>query len=302
MLQNRCEIHFDNKALNEKIIENLNTIQNLPDMEFNHIQVQKFLKKKLELENKYWKQFRNNIFLHIKRNSFVVIKGLPFDSNNILSIGLSSMLGIPVLQNNRDSGMVRKIKPREGYNHIENFPHTDSVYWPEPNDLTTTECVRRDQNGLGSSRIVPIELVLEKLKEENLLRIVKEFTGKKVPFTLDPRFGKSGMHMQHILTRSRHSGRYHFQIRFDRMLIEECIRDFHINLQKATLEAIFTFEEIVSKLGKQNEFLLEEGDWLLIDNKCALHNKSPTSPKSTRLFKRIKINIDRERLYDSNLV
>jgi len=105
------------------------------------------------------------------------------------------------------------------------------------------------------------------------------------------------MHLQHILTRKKFSGSFYYHVRFLRSEMEYCIKEFHVNLEKTTIDALKTFENELIKIGKKTEFQVNKGDWLLIDNKRALHSRSPTSPNSTRLLRRIKFNLDRKKMF-----
>ncbi len=299
MSKNQSIVYFDNNSVKEKTINNLNSIPEFLDKKFLLKKTQKFLLKKLGLlENEYWNKFRTDILKHMKANSYVVIKDLPFDDNNRLVVGLSCFIGTPLSQfNKKILKMVHEITPRTGPEYDENFPHTDGVYWPEPNDVIALQCVRKDQNNGGLSRIVPINSAIEKLKSEGNVDVIKKLTKSKFPFTLDPRYGKSGMHLQHILTREKFSDSFYDYVRFLRADIEYCIKEFHVNLEKTTIDAVKTFENELIKIGKKMEFQVKEGDWLLVDNKRALHSRSPTSPNSTRTLRRIKFNLDRKKVF-----
>ena len=293
-------VYFDNNMLKEKTKNKLKSLRTFSDEEYFHKSIQDLLIKKLDLlTNDYWKKFKQDIFNHIRDHAYVVVKGLPFDGNNRLLVALASIIGIPEVQYNKPRPkMVRRFGPTTGSGYDENYPHTDSVYWPNPTDLLVLQCVREDQNGLGKSRIVPIDLLVKKLSEQN--GIVNILYKQKVPFTLDPRFGKTGMHMQYILTRKKHASKYYHQVRFLENDIKECITNFHVLLSKSILDAIKTFEKEAIMLGKKTEFLAKKGDWVIIDNKRSLHSRSPVSPNSVRVLKRIKINVNREKLYNSH--
>ena len=293
-------VYFDNKALKEKTTNNLKSLRTFSDKEYFQKNIRVFLIKKLDLlKNDFWRKFRQDIFNHIRNHTYVVVRGLPFDGNNRLSVALASIIGIPEVQYNKPRPkIVRRFGPTTGYGYDENYPHTDSVYWPNPTDLLALQCVREDQNGLGKSRIVPIDLLMKKLSEQTN-GIVNILFKQKVPFTLDTRFGKTGMHMQYILTRKKYASKYYCQVRFLENDIKECITNFHVRLSKSVLDAIKTFEKEAIMLGKKTEFLAKKGDWVIFDNKRSLHSRSPVSSNSVRILKRIKIDINRKNLYNS---
>jgi len=280
----------------KKIGLKLKTMKKFSNKDYYKPEIRNEIVKKLEIDSKdYWKKFRDDIFNHLKKYSYVVITGLPFDENDRLSIGLASFIGEPVIQNNKNGGIIRTVKPLEGRNNYENFPHTDSVYWPKPNDLVTLQCVEEDQMGGGKSRIVPLETLLEKLKSEDTSLISKLFN-HKYPFPLDPKYGKTGMYWKTILTKSKYNGKNYNYVRFGRLYIERSIKNYKINILNTNIDTLLTFEEIAKKIGKKSQFLLKKGEWLIFDNKRALHSKTSTSSGTNRILKKMKLNMGRKNL------
>jgi len=301
MVKLQSIVDFENQKLNNDLRRRIKSIPKFSDEQLCSKRINKLLVKKLGLEDKdYYKKFREEIFSNLKENSYVLVRGLPFDDNNLLAAGLTVFLGIPVIQyNQKIPRFVKEIVPRTGLRYDENFPHTDGVYWPDPNDIIALQCVRKDQNNGGLSRIVSIDNALETLKKKGFIDVIKRLSDRKFPFTLDSLYGKSGIHMQHILTRHRYGGKNFDHVRFLRHEIQHCVKEFRIRLRKATIDAVLTFENEVIKLGKKMEFPVNEGEWILVDNKRALHSRSQTSANSKRLLKRIKFNIDRENVFQS---
>ena len=170
---------------------------------------------------------------------------------------------------------------------------------PNPTDMSALQCISEDQKGGGKSRIVSVDAIISRLKEMGHYDIVKRLREYKYPFSLDPRFGDSGMHIQHVLTREKYDGKnYHF-IRFLKTDIENTAKKFKIKLPKTALEALNEVKNSATKIGKKEEFLVRKGDLLLFDNRRALHSRSHVDPKSKRKLKRIKLNLDRKTLFKS---
>lgn len=297
MTSNIPTIIIDNNKIISQISYELNQLKNFTDREFINNENRNYLIKKLNLDSPFWVDIRKKIFSQLNEKYFVVVRNLPFDDNNRFLVALMSFIGQPVVQfNHKIETIVRIVTPRNGVQYNEAYPHTDSVYWPEPNDIVGLHCDTEDQNKGGKSRIVSFDAVIDELKESP--KLITQLNEKKYPFSLDPRFGDSGYHLQHILTQKNIGGKSSYEGRFllyDTMTTNE---KFKIGILKSELENLATFEKIATKLGKTEEFLVKKGELLLFDNKKALHSRSPTSQNSIRFLKHIKFNIDRERFFN----
>ena len=95
-----------------------------------------------------------------------VLRGLPCEDPEklvvVLSLGLGEMLE-PYRQ--EWSRVIRRIRPStervlDGY-VLNEFLHTDSTDWREPNDLTVLYCVQPDDRGGGISRLLSAEAILQ---------------------------------------------------------------------------------------------------------------------------------------------
>ena len=301
MPEPKSVVYLDNKLMKNKLKNKIKSMPKFLDKDFFDKKTREYVIKKLDLKNAFWKKFCREIFYQMRENSYVVVRGVPFDNNNRLSVALASIIGTPLIQYNKPHPkMVRRFNPKTGSGYDENYPHTDSVYWPNSSDCLALQCVREDRNGGGKSRIVPIDLLVDELARGKSRHVIKELSRRKVPFTLDPQFGKSGMHMQYILSRKKYGSKYYDQVRFLENDIQECIRNFEVYLPKSTREAIKIFEKAAIKIGKRTEFLVRKGDWLLTDNKRSLHSRSSVSKNSIRVLKRIKMDINRDRLFGLN--
>ena len=276
----------------------LQSLEEFSDRDYYSDVIRQQLVKKLELKNNYWKKFTEEIFEMIKSFGFVIVKELPFDENDRLSVGLCSLIGTPIEPYQRkDTHMVRKQTPGEVAYDQDVYPHTDGAHWPHPNDFTSLQCIRKDTDGNGLSSIIPIDVLIERLEEEGKGALIKSFYNKKFPFKLHNDFGDQGFHYQYILTRSRHrqEGPH---VRFAARYIEECVKNFQIELDAPQTEQILFFEKLVKEIGVHKQFMLTEGDWLIFDNKRVLHFRSAAPRTSKRLHKKMKINVDRKKLYN----
>ena len=145
-MKNPKTIYFENKKIKEKIIDDLEAMKEFSQEEFFDPTIREYLIKNLVLQDEYWTEFRNSVWNYLKEEGFVVVKNLPFDNNNRLSVGLASIIGSPMSHNNKVPQTVREITPRSGPTPLENHPHTDSPHFPQPIDAITLECAREDKD------------------------------------------------------------------------------------------------------------------------------------------------------------
>jgi len=294
-------VYFDNKTLHDETLQKLKSIKEFSPEEYNQKQTREYIIKKLDLlEKDSWIKIQKSIIKTLRKNCFVIVKGLPFDEHNRFFISLLSCIGEPVKHNSRVPVIIRELSPRDGPKPFENFPHTDSPHWPIQNDLTALHCIKKDYGGGGLSRIVPVDNVLEKLSQDGYDNIINKFREREYPFLLDRDFGDKGIHFQRILNSTKFNGNYYDLLRFCKVDSLQCVEKFELHDQKEQMDNMETFEKAAVKLGEQTQFAVEEGDLLIFDNKRALHSKTTASPNSDRLLKKIKANIDRRRMYSED--
>ena len=58
-------------------------------------------------------------------------------------------------------------------------------------------------------------------------------------------------------------------------------------------------ENVATRLGEKTQFPFKKNDWLVFDNKVVFHSKTESSPNSVRMLKKMKLNIDREKVYSN---
>jgi hypothetical protein len=287
-------IDFDDCLIKDSLIKKLSSLKTFTDNDYYSSKVREYIANNLDLGNIYWNKFLDTIFESIKKNNYIIIRGLPLDDNNRLLIGLSSILGTPVEPYQRtDTNMIRNQSPLQLQEGQDMYPHTDGAKWIEPNDLTAIQFVRNDQNGGALSRIIPIDNLLEHLIREGFSELIDDLLKTQYPFPADNELMEKGWMLQNIL--SREIDGYH--VRFSHYYIHKCINEFGINVDQRSLDNVKLFEKEAMKMGLQRQFEVVEGDLLIFDNKRTLHSRSISKDKSKRLIKKIKINIDRENLF-----
>ena len=287
-------IRFQDPDVDGSLAKKINCMREFSDKEYYSTEIRQEIVKKLNLETDYWNKFLDTIFESIKKNNYLIIRGLTLDDNNRLLIGLSSILGTPVEPYQRtDTNMIRNQSHLQLQESQDMYPHTDGAKWIEPNDLTAIQFVRNDQNGGALSRIISIDNLLEHLIREGFSELIDDLLKTQYPFPVDNELMEKGWMLQNIL--SREIDGYH--VRFSHYYIHKCINEFGINVDQRSLDNVKLFEKEAMKMGLQRQFEVVEGDLLIFDNKRTLHSRSISKNKSKRLIKKIKINIDRKNLF-----
>jgi len=289
-------IYFDENRI-EKINDSLQKMQEFTGEELFAPYTKDYITKKLGLNEEYWKNFRNLIWKNLKSFGYVVVKGIPFDENNRLFFGIASIIGTPIIHNKKVREAVREITPRSGSMPLENYPHTDSPHFPFPNDISTLQCGREDQERDVFSRIVHINSVLEELKDSPDL--IKRFRDMKYPFLLSPDFENGSTQMQSILSEEKYAGKTFDHIRFCRADTIDCVKNHNIKMEENDMKDLEELEKVATKLGEKTQFPFKKDDWLVFDNKFVFHSKTETSPNTVRMLKKMKLNIDREKVYSN---
>ena len=107
-------VHFEDKTTISDIAELLKKTKIFKQDEFFNHSVRYYLKKNLRLDDKPWIELKDEILNNLKKFGYVIIKGLPFDENNRLFVSIVSMIGNPIIHNNKIKETVREIAPRAG--------------------------------------------------------------------------------------------------------------------------------------------------------------------------------------------
>jgi len=289
-------IYFDENRI-KNIRDSLQKMQEFTGEELFVPSTKDYITKNLGLKEEYWKNFRNLIWKNLKNFGCVVVKGIPFDENNRLYFGIASIIGTPIIHNKKVKEAVREITPRSGSMPLENYPHTDSPHFPFPNDLITLQCGREDQERDVFLRIVHINSVLEELKDSPDL--IKKFRNRKYPFLLSPDFENGSTQMQSVLTQEKYAGKNFDHIRFCRADTIDCVKNHNVKMEENDMKDLEKLENVATRLGEKTQFPLKKDDWLVFDNKVAFHSKTETSPNTVRMLKKMKLNIDREKVYSN---
>jgi len=290
-------LYFDDVQIKEKIENSLKEMREFQGEEFFDPSIRNHIIKKLGLEEKYWQNLRDSIWKNLKNFGCVVVRGIPFDENNRLYVGIASIIGTPLIHNKKVKETVREIHPRTGQFPLENYPHTDSPHFPIPNDVITLQCGIEDQERDVFSRIVHVNSVLEELRDSPDL--IKRSRDTKYPFILSPDFGDAGTQMQPVLTQERYANKIFDHVRFCRADTIDCVQKLEVEMDDKDMKDLEEFENVVTKIGEKTQFPFKKDEWLVFDNKVNFHSRTETSPNTLRMLKKMKLNIDREKVYSN---
>jgi len=299
MKKSNVVISFEDKTQTNLLESKLKTMKKFSDKDYYQSRVHKSIQKKLELDTEFWNRFIRELFYKIKTNCYVIIKGLPFDDNDKLLIGFISIIGNPIEPYQMsDTHMVRRQTPGEVTYDQDVYLHTDGAHWPVQNDFTALQCYKKDQKGKGLSRIVPINNVIENLKNDGLSSLITSLSKTRYPFLLHRAFGNGGIQKRVILTKTKTEGEDKPHVRFAARYIENTVKKFKINLDSDLMNNVLLFERKANSIAAKTQFLLQEGDLLIYDNKRVLHGRTDAPINSKRVIKKIKINVDRKKIFN----
>ena len=192
--------------------------------------------------------------------------------------------------------IILNIKPKKEDKDFEAFPHTDSANWVVPNDVSLLYCFEKDQNNNGKTNFFPIDDVLTELRKDHLEDIIEKISCEEFLFYLDPSFGDQGYQKKPILTYKKIKRKNFTNIRFAKPYMFEIIEKYNLKVTQQTLEMVEFFVDIILK-SKRINFLLEKGDLVIFHNNRLLHQRETPSKNSTRSLKKMKINVDQEKIY-----
>jgi hypothetical protein len=216
---------------------------------------------------------------------WALVRGLPSELAQTLLVGLTAALGD--LCSAASEEALREIRPATDIRTpatgiLNEFLHTDSPNWPNPNDLTCLFCVRPDQFGGGATRILSIENLFSALQRSHCGADALCFLqNTKVLWQAGPGFG-----MQIFEDFVFHDSK----LRWLRMVIQEAIGG---HLEKTLRAALDEVERTIEGGSTCERFFMQSGDLLILDNRRCLHARTstPFEEQSQRLVLRTKIRL-----------
>ena len=225
-----------------------------------------------------------------------LVNGLSFDEGNKVFVAINRAFGELVARpyEKPRAQLVHYIEPATDImstrgGHESERLHTDTADWEPPVELISMVCVRADPEGGGRSRVLDVDTIRSEVKDQLGTAVLKRLETEKVPWQLAPYWG-GGVSWRPILTNE-----------------SICWRRYTIDATGATLsagmlDALQSFEHLLSNTPHTLDFLMREGELLFSDNRRTIHARTPiaNSKNSNRLMIRSWIRVNHENAIRSN--
>lgn len=206
----------------------------------------------------------------------VVIRGLRFDNDNRLLVGLCAGLGtIVYADRGEETVAVDVLRPSIDlrFGALTEKLHTDSVSWRLPNWLTVQQFVTIERHGGGESLLVSADDVVDVLdnaRKHDLLDFLRN-TPLRWSFGSVPR---SQVGCDPILAPVLEEGRI-------RWLRDAVGPNGDPDRDAVNQRMLAEFEDLLRDSPAVSCFLLHAGDLLVLDNHRGLHGRRPVRDPST---------------------
>ena len=198
-----------------------------------------------------------------------LVRGLSFDESNKVFVAINRAFGELVARpyEKPRAQLVHYIEPATDIlsargDHESERLHTDTADWEPPVELISMVCVRADPEGGGRSRVLDVDTIRSEVKDQLGAATLEYLETEKVPWQLAPYWG-GGVSWRPILTNE-----------------SICWRRYTIDATGATLpadmlDALQSFEELLSTTPHTLDFLMREGELLFSDNRRTIHARTP---------------------------
>jgi hypothetical protein len=202
-----------------------------------------------------------------------LVQGLRFDEGNKVFVAINRAFGelvAPPYQKPR-AQLVHYIQPAtdipssRGGRESERL-HTDTADWNSPVELISMVCVRADCNGGGRSRVLDIDTVRHEVTNRLGAETLQLLETHPVPWQLAAYCG-GGLKWRTVLT--------DVSICWRRYTIDLALGSRGATLSEEMLASLDAFEELVNSTPRTTDFLMREGELLVMDNTRAIHARTP---------------------------
>ena len=200
-----------------------------------------------------------------------LVQGLSFDEGNKVFVAINRAFGELVARpyEKPRAQLVHYIEPATDIvstrgGHESERLHTDTADWEPPVELISMVCVRADPEGGGRSRVLDVDTIRNEVRDQLGAATLERLETEKVPWQLAPYWG-GGVSWRPILTNE-----------------SICWRRYTIDAAGAALsddmlDALQSFEELLSNTPHTLDFLMREGELLFSDNRRTIHARTPIS-------------------------
>lgn len=217
----------------------------------------------------------NTICSHL---GYVLIKGLKFDPENKALIGITALIGEPIVY--YDQPFVTDVKPertdkaKEVHSGVSAFPlHSDKTFAPEPPEYVIFQCVSPDMRGGGHSVLSDARKAFDRLDGAYQVLLKNEPITIETPTHINTDICTI---QGHIL--EQRAGKMMFRFRLDLLSAE---------ISPRLRDAVEQFHTCLLEVSE--EIRLEQDDLLVVNNHLVLHGRTALEAKyqSSRYLKRI---------------
>jgi hypothetical protein len=205
----------------------------------------------------------------------VLVDGLQFDEGNRLFVAINRAFGelvAPPYKAPR-AQLVHYIQPStdipsaRGGRESERL-HTDTADWETPVKLISMRCVHADPNGGGRSRLLDVDTVRDEVASRLGATTLELLETDPVPWQLADYCG-GGLKWRTVLTET--------SLCWRRYTIDLALDSKQAKLSGEMLTALDAFEDLVNSSTRTVDFLMREGELLVMDNTRAIHARTQIS-------------------------
>jgi TfdA family taurine catabolism dioxygenase TauD len=227
-----------------------------------------------------------------RRPYCALVNGLVFDEGNKVFVAINRAFGELVARpyEKPRAQLVHYIEPATDIlsvrgGHESERLHTDTADWEPPVELISMVCVRADPAGGGRSRVLDVDTIRREVNDQLGGATLARLETEKVPWQLAPYWG-GGVSWRPIL---KNDG-----ICWRRYTIDMALDSTGATLSNEMLDALQSFEELVSKTPHTLDFLMREGELLFSNNRRTIHARTPLADgkDSNRLMIRSWIRVN----------
>jgi alpha-ketoglutarate-dependent taurine dioxygenase len=260
------------------------------DEHYRRPDVQAFLRDALGRAVPGWKSMVAQIEETFVEDGLVLLRGLRFDSENRLLVGLIASLGRPVGDGNPRGRVVYDLYPIErppGATDFELYFHTGSPAQARPHEILALECVAQSDRGGGISKLTLIDAAVENMRRCKQRTAIKTLCERAFPFKS---FRHETIFYAPIVEQAAGPEAAALRVRFQRDLIFNGAAAEPESFDDSMSAAMEAFEKALSEPGNSIEYLLREGELLIINNRRVLHARTAIvgGKESGRHLKRVK--------------
>jgi hypothetical protein len=259
------------------------------DEELCQPEAQLVLAAGLAERNRGWAALIAALCLRFDRDGIAVVRGVRFDAENRLLVGLLASLGRVAGDGNPGGRAVFDLFTKErpaGKPDFELFFHTGSYFRARPHEVLALLCVQPGAEGGGSSRLARLDVVLERMRRDGQAAAI-DVLRRPALFKRPRRFG--GGYLEAPILSEVGEGPGWLQVRFERRRVMGGAAH-RTDGDPDLVAAVTAFELAATRPGSYLEYSLKADELLIVDNRRVLHARGevPGGRAAGRHLKRVK--------------